>query len=90
MSDIEVDRDNVSRRETDWKGDGLGNVRSGRAIKEPKLDRRNGFGSKVVILNVFGLDETMARTGVNQGKKTKDSNDWRVVGLHAGADFRRE
>ncbi len=40
MSDIEVDRDDVSRRETDWKGNGLRNVRSGGAIKEPKLDRR--------------------------------------------------
>ncbi len=65
-------------------------MRSGGAIKEPKLNRRNRFGGKVVILNVFGVNETMARTRVNQGKKTKNDNDWRAVGLHAGADFRRE
>ncbi len=74
----------------DRKGDGLRNVRSGGAIKQPKLNRRNRFGGKVVILNVFGVDKTMARTGVNQGKKTKDGNDWRAVRLHARADFRRE
>ncbi len=50
----------------------------------------NRFGGKVVILNIFGVDETMARTRVNQCKKTKDDNDWRAVGLRAGADFRRE
>ncbi len=66
------------------------NVRSGRAIKEPKLNRGNRFGRKVVILNVFRVDETMAGTGVNQGKKTKDDNDWRVIGLWAGANFIRE
>ncbi len=60
----------------DWKGDGLRNMRSGRAIKEPKLTRRN---RKVVILNVFRVDKTMARTGVNQGKKTKDGSDWRII-----------
>ncbi len=65
-------------------------MRSGGAVKEPKLNRRDRFGRKVVILNVFRVDETMARTGVNQSKKTKDSNDWRVIGLRAGADFRRE
>ena len=90
MSDIEVDRDDVSGRETDWKGNGLRNVRSGGAVKELKLNRENRFGGKVVILNVFGVDETMARTRVNQGKKTKDDNDWRAVRLRAGADFRRE
>ncbi len=90
MGDIEVDRDDVSGRETDWKGDGLGDMRSGRAVKEPKLNRRNRFGRKVVILNVFRVNETMAGTGVNQGKKTKDGNDWRVVRLCTGADFRRE
>ncbi len=90
MSDIEVDRDDVSRREMDWKGDGLGDVRSSRAIKEPKLDRRDRFGRKVVVLNVLGVDETMARTRVNQGKKMNDSNDWRAVGLCTGADFGRE
>ncbi len=74
----------------DWKGNGLGDMRSGRAIKEPKLNRRNRFGRKVVILNVFGINKTMARTRVNQGKKKKDGNDWRVVGLCTGADFRRE
>ncbi len=57
---------------------------------EPKLDRWNRFGRKVVILNVFGVDETIARTGVNQGRKTKDSNDWRTVGLCTGADFKEE
>ncbi len=66
------------------------NRRSSRAIKEPKLDRRNRFGRKVVVLNVLGVNETMARTGVNQGKKTKDGNDWRVVGLCTRANFRRE
>ena len=66
------------------------NVRSGGAVKEPKLNRRNRFGGKVVILNVFGVNETIARTGVNQGKKTKDGNDWRVVRLHTRADFGRE
>ncbi len=65
-------------------------MRSSRAVKELKLNRRNRFGRKVVILNVFRVDKTMARTGVNQGKKTKDGNDWRVVRLHTGADFRRE
>ncbi len=63
-------------------------MRSGGAVKEPKLNRGNRFGGKVVILNVFGVDETVARTRVNQGKKTKDDNDWRAVGLRAGADFR--
>ncbi len=57
--------------EMDWKGDGLGDMRSGGAIKEPKLNRRNRFGRKVVILNIFGVDETMARTRVNQGKENK-------------------
>ncbi len=90
MSDIEVNRNDVSRREMDWKGNGLRNVRSSGAIKEPKSNRRNRFGRKVVILNIFGVNKTMARTGVNQGKKTKDDNDWRAVGLRAGADFRRE
>ncbi len=66
------------------------NVRSGGAVKEPKLNRMDGFGRKVAILNVFSVHETMARTGVNQGKKTKDSNNWRFIGLRAGADFRRE
>ncbi len=65
-------------------------MRSGGAVKEPKLNRRDRFGGKVVILIVFGVDETMARTRVNQGKKTKDDNDWRTIGLCAGADFRRE
>ncbi len=74
----------------DWKGNGLRNVRSGGAVKEPKLNRRNRFGRKVVILNIFGVDETMARTGVNQGKKAKDRNDWRIVGLCTGANFRSE
>ncbi len=83
MSNIEVNRDDVSRRETDWKGNGLRDMRSGGAIKELKLNRRNRFGRKVVILNIFRVNKTMARTGVNQGKKTKDGNDWR-------ADFRRE
>ncbi len=59
----------------DWKGNGLRNMRSGGAIKGLKLNRRNRFGRKVVILNVFRVDETMDRTGVNQGKKTKDGND---------------
>ncbi len=62
MSDIKVNRDDVSGREMDWKGNGLRNVRSGRAVKEPKLNRRNRFGRKVVILNVFGVNKTMART----------------------------
>ncbi len=62
MSDIKVNRDNVSRREMDWKGDGLGNMRSGGAVKELKLNRRDRFGRKVVILNLFGVDKTMART----------------------------
>ncbi len=65
-------------------------MRSGGAVKEPKLDRRNRFGGKVVILNIFGVDKTMARAGVNQGKKMKDGNNWRVVGLCTGADFGRE
>ncbi len=90
MSDVEVNKDDVSRREMDWKGDGLGNMRSGGAVKEPKLDRRYRFGRKVVVLNVFRVDETMARTGVNQSKKMKNGNDWRAVGLHTGADFGRE
>ncbi len=90
MSDVEVNRDDVSRRETDWKGNGLRNVRSGRAVKEPKLNRRDRFGRKVVILNIFRVNKTMARTGVNQGKETKDGNDWRAVGLGARANFRRE
>ncbi len=66
------------------------NVRSGGAVKEPKLNRRDRFGRKVVVLNILGVDETMARTGVNQGKKVKDRNDWRIIGLRTGADFRRE
>ena len=57
----------------------MGDVRSGGAIKEPKLNRRNRFGRKVVVLNVFGVDKTVARTGVNQGKKMKDNNDWRAI-----------
>ena len=65
-------------------------MRSGRAVKEPKLNRRDRFGRKVVVLNVLGVDETIARTGVNQGKKAKDRNDWRIVRLCTGADFRRE
>ncbi len=90
MSDIEVNSDDISRRETDWKGNGLRDMRSGRAIKEPKLNRRNRFCRKVVILNIFRVDKTVAKTGVNQGKKSKDSNDWRVIGLHTGANFRGE
>ncbi len=54
------------------------------------MNRRDRFGRKVVILNVFGVNKTMVRTGVNQGKKTKDDNNWRAIGLCAGADFRRE
>ncbi len=65
-------------------------MRSGGAVKEPKLNRRDRFGRKVVVLNVLGVDETMARTGVNQGKKMKDDSDWSAVGLRVGADFRRE
>ena len=68
----------------------MGNMRSGGAVKEPKLDRRYRFGRKVVVLNVFRVDKTMARTRVNQSKKTKDGNNWRVVGLCTGADFGRE
>ncbi len=40
-------------------------MRSGGAVKEPKLDRRNKFGRKVVVLNVLGVNETMARTRVH-------------------------
>ncbi len=87
MSDVEVNRDDVSGREMDWKGNGLRNVRSSRAIKELKLNRRNRFGRKIVILNVFGVNKTMARTRVNQGKKSKDGNDWRAIRLCTGADF---
>ncbi len=65
-------------------------MRSGGAVKEPKLNRRNRFGRKVVILNVFEVDKTMARTRVNQGKKMKDGNDWRAVRLRTGANFGRE
>ncbi len=65
-------------------------MRSGRAIKEPKLNRRKRFCRKVVILNILGVNKTMARTGVYQGKKMKDSNDWRVVGLYTGANFEGE
>ncbi len=65
-------------------------MRSFGAVKEPKLDRRNRFGRKVVILNVFRVDKTMARTGVNQGKKTKDGNNWRAIRLRARANFRIE
>ncbi len=72
MGDIEVNRDDISGREMDWKSDGLGDVKSGRAVKEPKLNRRDRFGRKVVVLNVLGVDETMARTRVNQGKKIKE------------------
>ncbi len=75
MNDIEVNRDDVSGRETDWKSDGLGDMRFGRAIKEPKLNRRDRFCRKVVVLNILGVNKTMARTRVNQGKKMKDSND---------------
>ncbi len=71
----------------DWKSDGLRDMRSSRAVKEPKLDRRDRFGRKVVILNVFGVNKTMARTRVNQGKKSKDGNDWRAIRLCTGADF---
>ena len=63
---------------------------TGGAVKEPKLNRRDRFGRKVVILNIFRVNETMARTGVNQGKKMKDDNDWRAIRLRAGANFRRE
>ena len=41
MSDIELNRDDVSERKTDWKRDRLGHVRSSGAIKEPKLNGRN-------------------------------------------------
>ncbi len=37
-------------------------MRSGGVVKEPKLNRRDRFGRKIVILNIFGVDETMART----------------------------
>ncbi len=90
MSDIEVDGDDVSRRKMDWKGNRLRDMRSGGAVKELKLNRRYRFGGKVVVLNVFRVDKTMARTGVNQGKKTKDGNDWGAIRLHTGANFRRE
>ncbi len=73
----------------DWKGNGLRNVRSGGAVKESKLNRRNRFGRKIVILNVLGVNKTVARTGVNQGKETKNSNNWRVVGFRTGANFSR-
>ena len=62
-------------------------MRSGRAVKEPKLDRRYRFGRKVVVLNVFRVNKTMARTGVNQSKKMKDGNDWGAIGLCTGANF---
>ncbi len=75
MSDIEVNSNDVSRREMDWKGNRLRNMRSSRAIKELKLDRGNRFGGQVVILNVFRADKAMARTRVKQGKKAKDSNN---------------
>ena len=88
MSDVEVNRDDVSRREMDGKGNGLRDMRSDGAVKELKLNRRNRFGRKVVVLNVLGVNKTMARTGVNQGKKTKDGNDWGSIGLCTGADFR--
>ena len=52
------------------------------------MNRRDRFGRKVVVLNILGVNKTMARTGVNQGNKTKDGNDWGFVGLRAGADFR--
>ena len=52
------------------------------------MNRRNRFGGEVVVLNVLGVDETMARTRVNQGKKTKDSNDWGSIRLRTRADFR--
>ena len=74
----------------DWKSNGLGDMRSSGAIKEPKLNRRNRFGREVVVLNVLGVDKTITRTRVNQSKKMKGSNDWRAIGVHTGADFRRE
>ncbi len=56
MGDIEVNRNDVSRRETDWKSNGLKDMRSGEAIKELNLNRRNRFGKKVVVLNVLGVN----------------------------------
>ncbi len=58
MSDVEVDRDDVSGRVMDWKGNELRNMRSSRAIKELKLNRRNRFDRKVVILNIFRVNKT--------------------------------
>ncbi len=78
------------KKKTGWKSGRLGDMRSGGAIKEPKLNRRNKFSRKVVVLNLLGVDETMARTRVNQGKKMKDGNDWRAVRLHTEVNFRRE
>ena len=51
--DIEVNRNNISQRELYGESNGLGNMRSGRAVKKPKLDRRNGFGREIMVLNKF-------------------------------------
>ena len=65
MGDIEVHRQDVSRRETDWKGDSLRDVGSGGAVKELELDRGNGFCREVMILNIFRINKAVARTRVH-------------------------
>ena len=56
-------------------------MRSGGAIKKPKLDRRNGFGREIMVLNKFQVNETMTRTRINKCKETKDDGYRTAVGF---------
>ena len=47
-------------------------MRSGGAVKKLKLDRRNGFGREIMVLNKFQVNETMTRTRINECKEMKD------------------
>ena len=63
------------------ESNGLRNMRSGRAIKKLKLDRRNGFGREIMVLNKFRVNETLTRTRINECEKTKDNRDRTAIGL---------
>ncbi len=71
MSDIEVDRDNVSGRKTDWKGNGLRNVRSGGAVKEPKLNRRIGLVGRLWSSMYLESTKQWLEPEVNQARKRR-------------------
>ena len=75
MCDVEVNRNNISQWKPYGESNGLRNIRSSRAVKKLKLDRRNGFGREIMVLNKFQVNKTVTRTRIKECEKMKDNRD---------------